>query len=93
MIKKISKFFKFYFWNRWKIPKGDYCYKIIGSYRNADRQLILKTRICPYWKRREVKGYDGEFEGYCIFLESSDALIDDQCKCCGIREDKDIREV
>ena len=83
----IIKFLKLYFWQRWRVPKGDYCYKIIWIEHPNDKPPITHTKICPYWKIRKVFGWDEE-DGYCTLLDLSDCLIWDQCKSCGIREYK-----
>jgi len=79
----IVKFLKLYFWQRWRIPKGDYCYKIKGHGVKHGIPVIHVKR-CPYREMRKVEGYDEE-DGYCTLLDLSDCLIWDQCKSCGIR--------
>jgi hypothetical protein len=82
-MQKIIKFLKLYLWQRWRIPKGDYCYNIIKIDHHSNPPVI-HTKRCPYWEMRKVFGYDEE-DGYCTFLDLSDVLIWDQCKACGIR--------
>jgi len=84
-IKKAVKFLKLYLWQRWRIPKGDYCYKILRIDHNPKEGLsVIYTKVCPYWEIKKIKDYDEE-DGYCTLLDLSDALIWDKCKSCGIR--------
>jgi hypothetical protein len=63
-----------------KIPKGDYCYKILEITDSGK----IKTEPCPYYFKNEL-GY-----GDCKLFEvlngegdNFDPCLDDQCKSCG----------
>ncbi|MCK5347694.1 MAG: hypothetical protein KAR20_30005 [Candidatus Heimdallarchaeota archaeon] len=65
---------------RKEIPKDTlYCYKIlsIDSHPDDERNLIIKTKNCPFYKHID------ELDGWCIVLKDE---IDDCCKICGISE-------
>ena len=81
----MKRFLKILLWHRWRIPKGDYCYKIIDVVPHPTDGVVIHTKRCPYWEMKKVFGYDDEEEGYCTLIDLSDALIWDQCKQCGIR--------
>ncbi len=76
-----------------KIPKGLYCYKIIGSVRlrnNGKKSINIK--YCPYYVKKEKKGH---LVTFCKFLNlavvdrgSTECLLWDGCKECGIKIDE-----
>ena len=87
---KIFKYLKFILWGYWRIPKGDYCYKVKKVVEPEDGSLpYLETRKCPYWGRAE--GYHHQNNGYCTWLEEADwesdelSLLWDQVKECRLR--------
>ena len=84
LTQRVIRFLKIICWHRWRIPKGDYCYTILWIEYFDDGPHIIHTKICPYWKMKKVEGYDEE-EGYCTLMDSSDFLVWDQCKVCGIK--------
>lgn len=78
-----------------KIPKGIYCYKIVGKgskwNEEAQQELpTLKIKTCPFFFKNHF-GY-----GDCKYLVIKDNIfngeneldfcLDDQCKSCGINE-------
>jgi hypothetical protein len=77
---KILKFFKFIFWGYFKIPKGDYCYKIKKIVKD-ETKVLIKTKDCPYWK------LDNEGIGFCDYLKIDSVLLCNQVKECGLKED------
>jgi len=88
---KIWKYIKFALWGYWRIPKGDYCYKVLEVIRPVVTNLppTLRIRRCPYWDRIEEFGHQDD--GYCHWLETGDhnqkghGLLWDQVKECGLR--------
>jgi hypothetical protein len=73
------------------IPKGDYCYTIdrIEYNDNCNIPPSIKIDLCPYWKYMDVRTQ----EPYCSYCDMngipySNALIGDQCKVCGIKDDE-----
>ena len=62
---------------RKEIPRGLYCYEIIGS-RKWNNIQIPKTKNCPYYECR-----DEELLGYCSLIKEE---IEDQCKLCGTHD-------
>ena len=68
LFQKIIQFLKLYLWQRWQIPCGDYCYKIITK-----SPLVIYTKNCPYWERREE--FPVQACGYCHFLKRGDMDI------------------
>ena len=71
------------------IPKGDYCYTILGK-ETIDGKIFIKKRPCPFFERLPMEK-DGYTPAYCSFLKEKDpVLLDDRCKICGINmEDED----
>lgn len=53
-----------------KIPKGDYCYTIVGEGLsleiNGEKKPYQKIKRCPYWK---AKDFGGVLEPYCEVLK------------------------
>jgi hypothetical protein len=96
---KIWKYIKFALWGYWRIPKGDYCYKMLEVVypEITDLPPTLRIRRCPYWDR--VDGMHHQEDGYCHWMECGDApetdedgeviggwgLLWDQVKECGLR--------
>ena len=70
---------------KFRIPKGDYCYKIKKIVPDATYGYRAKTKNCPYY------GYErkrtGNLRATCKLINKSDILLDDQCKICGINDD------
>ena len=85
MIKKIIKFLKFHLFQKPKIPRGDYCYKIIkiehSKLTSLPPKIFVKT--CPYWEK--VNEVEWGWSGHCKLLNISGLLIEQQCKECGIK--------
>jgi hypothetical protein len=70
------------------IPKGHYCYTIIGEWKNN----CIPISTCPFWECFNDKP---EMEsGYCHYLKHGDwedslqGILWDQCKECRINEDE-----
>ena len=87
------------------IPKGPYCYSLIGSEENKDGISFPKTQTCPFWDTNEEKG-DQEC-GYCHLIGKGDwdlneettseidipfGLLWDQVKECGLNDEWDDDE-
>jgi len=70
LIQRIIRFFKLYLWQRWRIPRGDYCYKVIKTKKNPPAIYI---KNCPYWDYRE--DWPVQACGYCHFLKRGDIDI------------------
>lgn len=64
------------------IPRGLYCYEITGSSMRGGMPVI-RTRVCPYWygssDRTAAKCRHPGSSGW-----STDPLLDDQIKACGL---------
>ena len=69
---KIWKHIKFCF-NYFRIPKGDYCYKVIKVEDNPNGSCSILTRHCPYWDK--IEGLSNQKSGYCHWLEKGDIDI------------------
>lgn len=87
------------------IPKGPYCYGIIGNTlvkkdENgnlvADPNGAILTDRCPYWSINEKRGR--QENGYCSYGEVGDwqenragywGMIWDQLKACGVNLDEE----
>ena len=96
---KIWKYIKFALWGYWRIPKGDYCYKMLKVMppREGEKLPYLKTKRCPYWDMIEEQ--PPQENGYCHWMELGDTpktdkdgniinswgLLWDQVKDCGLR--------
>lgn len=85
MLKKLLKFLRFYLWQKQKIPKGDYCYKIKNIEYPTDKGKlpIIHTKVCPYWRR--LDGEEGDLSAYCRLIDYKSMLLWDQCKECNIK--------
>lgn len=76
-----------------QIPTGIYCYEALSIVKGEQGEPIMKTRVCPYFSYDLSKG--SQNCGKCNYLEVSDwegtsnGLLWDQVKCCGINEDWD----
>ena len=57
------------------IPKGTYCYEIAGITYGDNGMPCVKTRMCPYYRKRSG--------GWCS-LEKDEIM--DCCKMCGENE-------
>ena len=66
---KIWKYIKFCF-NYFRIPKGDYCYRVVKVIDNPNGTSTLKTKQCPYWDN--IEGLHYQESGYCHWLERGD---------------------
>lgn len=82
----ILRFLKHHLWVKWKIPKGDYCYKItkIEHPKDKSKPPVIHIKVCAYWD--EVDDMEGGSNGFCTHLHLEDPLIWDQCKSCGIND-------
>ena len=75
---------------KFRIPHGDYCYKIKKVVPDSTYGYKIKTKNCPYYGY--VKKWEGK-EGFhkiahCKYLNEIDyILLDDQCKICGINNE------
>ena len=68
---------------QFRVPRGLYCYEILGTFLTEDNKSGVRTQLCPYWKKCSAIGEDII---WCFLLdEGNDPLLDDQCKICGIK--------
>ena len=52
---------------KWRIPKGDYCYKFTGkSGYNVDVKYWMGTKYCPYYN---IRIYDDISLPHCDYLD------------------------
>ena len=86
---RIWKYIKLCFYY-FRIPKGDYCYKVLKCITPEDGSLpYLKVKRCPYWDK--IEGQPPQDNGYCHWLEIGDhddeymGLLWDQVKECDLR--------
>ena len=63
---------------KFRVPKGDYCYKIKKIIPDKTHGFIIKTKPCPY--------YENSYRANCKLVNRGDILLDDQCKICGINK-------
>lgn len=89
---KIWKYIKFCLWGYWRIPKGDYCYKMLEVIYPEQTNLPPRIRVkrCPYWESKENQPHQDN--GYCHWIGEGDhdheglGLLWDQIKECGLNE-------
>lgn len=64
------------------IPRGEYCYTLLGVEHRFDGLPVIKTKPCPYFAF-----ISGEAGAYCAFTGAKgDVLLADSCKVCGQNE-------
>lgn len=74
------------------IPKGSYCYTIKEIVTDPKYGFILKTNVCPHWRKFNDE-YPDQLSGYCTylklgdFMENGTMLLWDQVKECGINDE------
>ena len=78
------------------IPKGDYCYKLLKHLVDEKGMPYWTTKLCPYYCHSKWdKKYKSKW-AYCNYVNDfGGALLDDQCKICGIKvpeEDPEIQK-
>lgn len=79
--------------NHPEIPKGDYCYTILGVDKDTGK---LRIKVCPHWSRDPK--LEEQMDGCCAFLKTNDTesrggLLWDMVKECSenLHDDENLQ--